>query len=111
MHESILLKNPRNSAYYSHVCGVAVNKARVPMPADLDARRGTSSIMFSTVTPYTTQAPGHIYRPPHDAFDVATTTSGIVPRAPPGPCGPSGCATSEHSIVFWLNYKAIFMDL
>uniref|UniRef100_A0A0D9VA10 Peptidase A1 domain-containing protein n=1 Tax=Leersia perrieri TaxID=77586 RepID=A0A0D9VA10_9ORYZ len=75
-----LLKNPRNSAYYIGVTGVAVNGAAVPLPPgalSLSARRGTGGVALSTATPYTALRTD-IYRPLRDAFAAATAS---VPRA------------------------------
>ncbi|KAL6650790.1 hypothetical protein ACP70R_009715 [Stipagrostis hirtigluma subsp. patula] len=79
------LKNPKNGAYYFRVHGIAVNQALVPTPAgafDLDARRGTGGVTFSTVTPYTTLRPD-IYRPLRTAFEAVT--SGVRRAAPVKP--------------------------
>jgi len=81
-----LLVNPKNNgAYYIRVHGIAVNQARVPVPAgafDLDRRQGTGGVVLSTVTRYTTLR-SDIFSPLINAFDAAT--SGIPRRKPMPP--------------------------
>ncbi|KAG0541875.1 hypothetical protein BDA96_02G054100 [Sorghum bicolor] len=63
-----LLRNPKNSAYYIDIAGIAVNGARVALPdgaLTLDAT-GQGGVALSTVTPYTVRAaPGHLPRGAH----------------------------------------------
>jgi hypothetical protein len=81
-----LLVNPKNNgAYYIRVHGIAVNQARVPVPAgafDLDRRQGTGGVVLSTVTRLTTLR-SDIFSPLINAFDAAT--SGIPRRKPMPP--------------------------
>ncbi|RLN43503.1 hypothetical protein C2845_PM01G10920 [Panicum miliaceum] len=75
-----LLRNPKNSAYYIDVRGIAVNGAQVPLPDHalaLDAGQGQGGVALSTVTPYTALR-SDIYRAVLKAFDAATAG---IPRA------------------------------
>ncbi|XP_052140126.1 chitinase CLP-like [Oryza glaberrima] len=80
-----LLKNPKNTAYYIGVTGVAVNSVQVPLPPgalSLSARQGTGGVAVSTATPYTALR-SDIYRPVRDAFAAATAGLARAPAAGP----------------------------
>uniref|UniRef100_J3L7M4 Xylanase inhibitor C-terminal domain-containing protein n=1 Tax=Oryza brachyantha TaxID=4533 RepID=J3L7M4_ORYBR len=80
-----LLKNPKNTAYYIGVTGVAVNNVQVPLPPgalSLSARQGTGGGALSTATPYTALR-SDIYRPVRDAFAEATSGFARAPATKP----------------------------
>ncbi|XP_006646660.2 chitinase CLP-like [Oryza brachyantha] len=80
-----LLKNPKNTAYYIGVTGVAVNNVQVPLPPgalSLSARQGTGGVALSTATPYTALR-SDIYRPVRDAFAEATSGFARAPATKP----------------------------
>ncbi|GJN27472.1 hypothetical protein PR202_gb15500 [Eleusine coracana subsp. coracana] len=80
-----LVKNPKNSAYYFRVHGIAVNQQAVSLPAgvlDLDPRTGRGGAVFSTLTQYTTLR-DDIYGKVLEAFEKAT--GGVQWVKPPPP--------------------------
>ncbi|GJN02795.1 hypothetical protein PR202_ga20181 [Eleusine coracana subsp. coracana] len=80
-----LVKNPKNSAYYFRVHGIAVNQKAVALPAgvlDLDPHTGRGGVVFSTLTQYTTLR-DDIYGKVLEAFEKAT--SGVEWVKPPPP--------------------------
>ncbi|KAL6845048.1 hypothetical protein ACP4OV_024543 [Aristida adscensionis] len=80
-----LLKNPKNSAYYFRVHGIAVNGVQVALPPgalDLDARSGKGGVAFSSVTPYTTLS-DDIFVRVINAFSKATGDAARRKPIPP----------------------------
>ncbi|XP_066392762.1 chitinase CLP-like [Miscanthus floridulus] len=78
-----LLQNPRNSAYYVDVAGIAVNGARVALPDGALAlsSQGQGGVALSSMTPYTALRPD-IYRAVLAAFDAAMAGLPRVSQAP-----------------------------
>jgi hypothetical protein len=107
-----LLRNPKNSAYYIDIAGIAVNGARVALPdgaLTLDAT-GQGGVALSTVTPYTALRPD-IYRAVLAAFDAVTAGFPRVSEAPNKPLERCFNLTVMNQMGTWTGSLPVSVDL